>query len=114
MSKTVEERFPNTTPRPWKLREGTSVVCSDDHRADVLIIVGQVSAGTLKTKRAQENAALTLEAVNSYDTLRAAAEQVVRAVQFSLTTPGLIKGRDELKAAVVSMTAALSPKEQTQ
>lgn len=74
--KKSQEQFPNATPRPWKLRPGTSIVCSDDHKADVLIIVGQVSQCALRTKRAQENAALTLEAVNSYDALREALETI--------------------------------------
>lgn len=83
------------TERPWAM-DDLMISQGVEQTSIINKKVGKWEGGFI-CSTTKANAELIVRAVNAHDAL-------VKAVQFALTTPGLIKGRDELKAALALAT----------
>lgn len=80
------------TARPWGTGDNLKGFIYSKQTGDC-IAVANVAEGMITKTQAEANAALIVRSVNSHQAL-------VEAVKLALTTPGMIKGRDALEAAL--------------
>jgi hypothetical protein len=91
------------TARPWRIAHKASDYTYLEQAGGNFLTVAKVT----DVVERDANAELIVTAVNEHDALlrevaqlREALESMKQAVEFALTTPGMIRGRDQLKNAV--------------